>query len=687
MGETAGLLQVLAGTPWARGEPTQPREGSFDEAVLPLRRSAVQVDVNAGLSGGAACTRAPLHYAVQSDATDCAQLLLQAGAIPNTPQVFTETPLHVAAALGSASCVGLLLEHGADVRVQFGAMRATALHLAAEDGNAECARLLLEAGADTTAINWRRQTPLHLAAHAQSAATIQLLLARRADPNSQDDDGRTPLHCAIVKLSRSCDCVRLLLQAGAAVNQADSFGYTPLHMAALNEFSNYVLLLLAHGGDVTARTKGNVSVLSFIVRRTPDVLPKFVQRLDQAVRLHDHEIGDVDCELKMDFRILVPNADRGESVLFLDLIDVGQRSILQHPLCETFLFLKWRRIRKFFLLSLLFHAAFVVLYSVYVIGVYPRNCDGEQLPRYMCQIPMATTVSGYVLLAMNGLLVTKEAFQLAHGFRAYVRHWENWLQLLIVVSVFLCDIPSGRVSSWQHHMAALGIFLTWLELMMIVGRFPTFGLYVQMFTTVAVNFSKFLLAYCCLLFAFGLSFAVLFANYPPFANVPLSLLKTVVMMSGELEFEDMFYNGQPGEEIQFPYTAHFLFLMFVVLVTVILTNLLVGLAVSDIQGLQKSAGLDRLVRQAELVAHLESMLFSRLLRWLPAKLLAVCHRSALLLSSPRSCAIFIRPNDPREHRIPRYLVRRAYRLVAERRDRGTIADRRFFSCKKSASKT
>lgn len=125
---------------------------------------------------------------------------------------------------------------------------------------------------------------------------------------------------------------------------------------------------------------------------------------------------------------------------------------------------------------------------------------------------------------------------------------------------------------------------------MIVGRFPTFGLYVQMFTTVALNFSKFLLAYCCLLFAFGLSFAVLFANYPPFANVALSLLKTLVMMSGELEFEDMFFNAPVNQSIQFPYTAHFLFLMFVVLVTVILTNLLVGLAVSDIQGLQKSAG-------------------------------------------------------------------------------------------------
>jgi len=112
------------------------------------------------------------------------------------------------------------------------------------------------------------------------------------------------------------------LQGGAKVNAADNFGYTPLHIAALNEFSHYVILLLAHGGDVTARTNGGASVLSFIVRRTPDVLPHLVQRFDAAVRLHDHEIGDVDCELKLDFRLLVPDAERGESVLLLSLIEV-----------------------------------------------------------------------------------------------------------------------------------------------------------------------------------------------------------------------------------------------------------------------------------------------------------------------------------------------------------------------------
>lgn len=51
---------------------------------------------------------------------------------------------------------------------------------------------------------------------------------------------------------------------------------------------------------------------------------------------------------------------------------------------------------------------------------------------------------------LNFLLVSKELFQLAHGWRAYVRHWENWLQLLIVLSVFLCAVPFDQVRASPH---------------------------------------------------------------------------------------------------------------------------------------------------------------------------------------------------------------------------------------------
>lgn len=566
--------------------------------------------------------------------------------------------------MGSVDIIKILLEHGSEVRVQCGPDRSTALHLAAEDGNAEATNLLLNAGACVNATNNKLQTPLHLAALSQSAETLELLLNRGADPNARDLNGRTPLHAAIAKVSRSTECVRLLLNAGSDVNRADAFGYTPLHLAALNEYSHCVLLLINYGGDVTLRTNGGISVLTFITRRTPEVIPKYIEKFDGSIKLNDHELGDVDCELKLDFRVLVPSVTKGESELLLSFIEVGHKKVLKHPLCETFLFLKWRRIRKFFLFSLFYHCVFALLYTQYIVGV--RDCTTAE----NCAVKPFVKYVGYVLIVLNIMLTGKEIFQIAHGWKTYSRQWENWLQWMIILSVCCSVYPIHRidvitsVQEWQHHVAAVGIFVTWLELMMIVGRFPIFGLYVQMFTTVAINFIKFFGAYVCLLIAFSLSLNVLMPNYPTFKNVFMSFLKIIMMMSGELEFEDIFADTE-RDLVTYKITAHLMFLAFVLLVTVILTNLMVGLAVSDIQGLQQSAGLDRLVRQAELVAHLESILFSKFLRVLPKRLLATFYRHALLLKSQYQWALYIRPNDPREERIPKSIIKNIYQLVAQ----------------------
>ncbi|XP_063831405.1 transient receptor potential channel pyrexia isoform X1 [Ostrinia nubilalis] len=620
-------------------------------------------DVNAGLS-----ERSPLHYAVLSNATDVVRALLEAGACPDTPQVFTETPLHVAASLGSASCTKLLLDAGADVRAALGPGRATALHLAAEDGHAECAQLLLDNGAHIDWPNFRGQTPLHLAALAQSVEVVELLVSRRADVKARDGDGRTPLHGAIVRGARACDVARLLLSVGADPNAPDNFGYTPLHIAALNEFSACVLLLLDYGGDVTLRTNGGISALSFIVRRVPDVIPRYLCKFDDAVHVSEHELGDVDCELTIDFRPLVSCLSRGEAELLLAFVEVGRRDVLKHPVAETFLFLKWRRIRKFFVLSFIYHALFITLYSLYILQTY--LCEEET-----CDVPAYVRPIQYLIIILNLCFMSKELFQACLDWSAYIRQWENWLQCLIIIGVFLCTIPwdvengvvlKNNTSNWQHDVAAITIFFCWLELMMIIGRFPTFGLYVQMFTTVTVNFATFLLAYSCLLIAFGLAFSVLFSNYPAF-HLPAGLVKTVMMMSGELEYEDIFYNNCTNSQIQYPLTAHGIFLIFVLLVTVILTNLLVGLAVSDIQALQESAGLDRLVRQTQLVAHLESMLFSSLLSCAPRQLISVLRWGALLTAT-QTRTLNIRPNDPRENRIPKDLIASIYKMVASRKD-------------------
>lgn len=84
---------------------------------------------------------------------------------------------------------------------------------------------------------------------------------------------------------------------------------------------------------------------------------------------------------------------------------------------------------------------------------------------------------------------------------------------------------------------------------------------------------------------FALSFTVLFSDYKAFENVSSSVLKTVVMMLGELEFENILYDEDKDGLVGslYPITSHSMLFAFVILVTIILMNLLVGLAVSDIQ--------------------------------------------------------------------------------------------------------
>lgn len=69
----------------------------------------------------------------------------------------------------------------------------------------------------------------------------------------------------------------------------------------------------------------------------------------------------------------------------------------------------------------------------------------------------------------------------------------SWKLYKLISRIIICphfQYPQGeklsnfhKIEQWQFHVAGVLVFLVWLELMMLVGRFPIFGLYVQMFTT------------------------------------------------------------------------------------------------------------------------------------------------------------------------------------------------------------
>ena len=97
-----------------------------------------------------------------------------------------------------------------------------------------------------------------------------------------------------------------------------------------------------------------------------------------------------------------------------------------------------------------------------------------------------STIVVWVLLIMSTLVLSaKEVFQLMHSQKLYFLNWENWVQWGIIINVVMVSFHTNPftslhswvelVSRWQHHAAAIGVFLVWGELMLMVGRLPTFG--------------------------------------------------------------------------------------------------------------------------------------------------------------------------------------------------------------------
>lgn len=53
------------------------------------------------------------------------------------------------------------------------------------------------------------------------------------------------------------------------------------------------------------------------------MVPRYLRKFDDAVHISEHELGDVDCELTIDFRPLVPSISRGEAELLLAFVEVS----------------------------------------------------------------------------------------------------------------------------------------------------------------------------------------------------------------------------------------------------------------------------------------------------------------------------------------------------------------------------
>ena len=127
-----------------------------------------------------------------------------------------------------------------------------------------------------------------------------------------------------------------------------------------------------------------------------------------------------------------------------------------------------------------------------------------------------------------------------------------------------------------------------------------------------------------------------------FLHILISDWSVIVMMLGELEWKDLYFPTNPmmrmhnetaweiheeDEHQQFPGTAVVFIIMFILGFCLVISNLLVGLAVSDIKELLKTAKRDQLIAQIEMIASVFRFLKSNFIyKIMPQKIKRVVDR-------------------------------------------------------------
>ena len=157
---------------------------------------------------------------------------------------------------------------------------------------------------------------------------------------------------------------------------------------------------------------------------------------------------------------------------------------------------------------------------------------------------------------------------------------------------------------WQ--LSAGTVTLAWINLLFYMRHSEsTVGKYINILADVIYNFISFAVVLSIFVLAFAYGFSILLQNQDTFQSLPNSFMKTLIMMSGEFEYGDIFFPDDEYGSVPYPYMTYSMFVVFFILVSLILINLLVGLTVNDVAILSEAAELKQKEMRIKFILNME----------------------------------------------------------------------------------
>ncbi|CAF1354385.1 unnamed protein product, partial [Didymodactylos carnosus] len=317
-----------------------------------------------------------------------------------------------------------------------------------------------------------------------------------------------------------------------------------------------------------------------------------------------------------------------EDIEFKDVEAVQiQTKLLYHPVFTKLMSRKWYGLNFFlYLLTLFFYATYLGLFTWAVMrNTQPHifydtllnvttsdDSQCEEIARIMVKtnnhikdsIDYGLKYTLYVLLWIHifkGIL-------LIVGVYRYKIHWRCYMEVTALVLSFIYIYDT----SWQNEVqlrcpiqwqiGSLGLCLGWITLLAYLRSIPPFGIYVIMLEVIIQKFLWFFPLLIIVICSFGFSFYMLLQNQVVFGTIFKSLIRTSLMIL-DLGYENRFFD-QNGTNtvIEFYSITYFIFMVFAIVMSILVNNLLIGLVVGDVPSLSELANFRHMIIQYDLLS-------------------------------------------------------------------------------------
>lgn len=480
---------------------------------------------------------------------------------------------------------------------------------------------------------------------------VKVLLEYQADPNATTEyDKRPPV--VLTCLRQNQDILKCFLdlppESNFNINATDARGNTALHYAVQNEDLASVIALLSHGADFKVRN---------IFDWPPLPAAALGTLLNRSLQTSEHFPDDEDYKLIFNYGLILAHvrqkvgktASKDESLPLVKnqdqesfkerhqgqaltsemdlLFHLSQsqeyKNLLTHPIITSFLHLKWFRIRATYYIHLVLYVLFLILLNIYFFMDYGlsdpystfKNASMHKVSaetntsegKYQeTHLERFRTIYGnltwFLLLFMLFCHTVRELFKFVMSPSKYLFTLDNMLDIVLV---FITSIVMFKSWDEDHHrklFTAFSLFLSWIELALITGRLPKLSINIEMLKSVVRHYTFVFLSYFPFIIAFAVTFYIYHDNEAynngtqVFPSLWTAVTNTFMLMTGG--FDMLSSNG-------YSYIMH---LLFAFLITIVMFNVLTGIAVSDVQLNRDNTEILQAVSRITLLYEIESTL-------------------------------------------------------------------------------